>query len=104
MVVNNPFDSSFMSTRHHDAYQSNSGSYFNINIVITKEISQISQTPKKLLYECAIALSKIDEVEGSSMRNNLQQMVSIQGAPSQRIETYMVEGLATHLVYIKRWS
>ena len=26
MVANNPFDSSFMSTRHRDAYQSNSGS------------------------------------------------------------------------------
>ncbi|KAL5145570.1 Scarecrow-like protein 1 [Glycine soja] len=181
MVANNPSDSSFMSTRHHDAYQSNSGSDLMENgsldsrddeglmrlrlkalerallddsdagedeeeeeeeeedifeaaqsmeidpdiaewadsmhnmllhgspkessssdsntssISSTKEISQTSQTPKKLLYECAIALSEGNEVEGSSMINNLRQMVSIQGEPSQRIAAYMVEGLAARL-------
>ncbi|KAG4912353.1 hypothetical protein JHK82_052939 [Glycine max] len=38
MVANNPFDSSFMSTRNHDAYQSNSGS---------NSKSATSSTPKK---------------------------------------------------------
>jgi len=177
VVANNPFDCSFMSTMHHDGYQSNFGSDLMDNgsldsrktdglmslklqalerallddseaeeeeleeedifeavqsmeidpdlaewadsmqnvvlhdspkeysssdssissISSTKEISLTSQTPKQLLYECAIALSEGNEVEGSSMINNLRQMVSIQGEPSLRIAAYMVEGLAARL-------
>jgi len=170
VVANNPFDCSFMSTMHHDGYQSNFGSdlmengtldsrendglmslklqalerallddseaeeeedIFEAvqsmeidqdiaewadsmqNVILhdspkeysssdsslssTKEISQTSQTPKQLLYECAIALSEGNEEEGSSMINNLRQMVSVQGEPSQRIAAYMVEGLAARL-------
>ncbi|TKY74178.1 Scarecrow protein 1 [Spatholobus suberectus] len=179
MVANNPFDTSFMSTRHHDGYQSNFGSDLMENgsldsrnddglmrlklqalerallddsdaeeeedeeeeedifeaaqsmeidpdiaewadsmqnmllqdspkeysssdsnissISSTKEISQTCRTPKQLLYECAIALSDGNEEKGSSMINNLRQMVSIQGEPSQRIAAYMVEGLAARL-------
>ncbi|XP_027335692.1 scarecrow-like protein 1 [Abrus precatorius] len=175
MAANNPFGTSFMSTRHHDAYPSNLGSDLMENssldsrnnddlmklklqalerallddsdaeeeeeedifgtaqsmeidpeiagwadsmqnmllhdspkeysssdsnissISSTKEITQTSQTPKQLLYECAIALSEGNEEEGSSMINGLRQMVSIQGEPSQRIAAYMVEGLAARL-------
>ncbi|RDX83505.1 Scarecrow-like protein 1, partial [Mucuna pruriens] len=180
MVANNPFDTSFVSTRHIDGYQSNSGSDLmengsldsrdddglmrlklqalerallddsdaeeeveeeeeedifeatqsmeidpdiaewadsmqnmllhdspkeysssDSNISSSREISQSQsqtcRTPKELLYECAIALSEGNEEEGSSMINNLRQMVSIQGEPSQRIAAYMVEGLAARL-------
>ncbi|KAK7351065.1 hypothetical protein VNO77_10221 [Canavalia gladiata] len=175
VVANNTFDTSFMFTRHHDAYQSNirsdlmenrnldsrsddrlmrlklqalerallddsdaeeeeeedmfgtaqsmeidpdmagwadsmqnmlldespkeySSSDSNISsISSTREITQTCRTPKQLLYECAIALSEGNEEEGSSMINNLRQMVSIQGEPSQRIAAYMVEGLAARL-------
>ncbi|CAJ1974328.1 unnamed protein product [Sphenostylis stenocarpa] len=79
----------------HDSPKEYSSS--DSSICSTKEISQISQTPKQLLYECAIALSEGNEEEGSSMINNLRQMVSIQGEPSQRIAAYMVEGLAARL-------
>ncbi|WVZ19447.1 hypothetical protein V8G54_006769 [Vigna mungo] len=83
----------------HDSPKEYSSSDSSISSIIssTKEISQISQTPKQLLYECAIALSEGNEKEGSSMINNLRQMVSIQGEPSQRIAAYMVEGLAARL-------
>ena len=175
VVANNPFDTSFMSTRHHDAYQSNFGSDLLENgnldaleddglmrlklkalertllghsdaeeeeeedmfgtsqsmeiepdlsewadsiqnillhdspkessssdsslssISSNKEISAISQTPKQLLYECAVALSEGNEEVASSMINDLRQKVSIQGEPSQRIAAYMVEGLAARL-------
>ncbi|KAJ1384427.1 hypothetical protein SESBI_42567 [Sesbania bispinosa] len=82
----------------HDSPKECSSSDSNISsISSTKEISQISQTPKKLLYECAIALSEGNGVEASSMINDLRQMVSIQGEPTQRIAAYMVEGLAARL-------
>ncbi|XP_061358720.1 scarecrow-like protein 1 [Gastrolobium bilobum] len=169
MVANNPFDISFSSTRHSDAYQSNFGSDFLENespdcldfdgemrlkiqelerellgdnnddeeeeedifgtaqsmeidpdiadmllhdspkessssdsylssFSSTKEISHNSpRTPKQLLYECASALSEGNEEGASSMINNLRQMVSIQGDPSQRIAAYMVEGLAARV-------
>ncbi|KAK7320914.1 hypothetical protein VNO77_30853 [Canavalia gladiata] len=64
----------------------------------TKEISQnLQRTPKQMLYDCARVLSEGREEEGSSMINNLRQMVSIQGDPSQRIAAYMMEGLAARM-------
>ncbi|KAL2318372.1 hypothetical protein Fmac_032248 [Flemingia macrophylla] len=54
-------------------------------------------TPKQLLYDCARALSEGNEEEATSMINNLRQIVSIQGDPSQRIAAYMVEGLAARM-------
>ncbi|CAL0327441.1 unnamed protein product [Lupinus luteus] len=75
---------------------SSSGSNLS-SISIAKEISRISQTPKHLLYECAVALSEGNEEETLSRINGLRQMVSIQGEPSQRIAAYMVEGLAARL-------
>ncbi|KAK7410657.1 hypothetical protein VNO78_01616 [Psophocarpus tetragonolobus] len=82
----------------HDSPKEYSSSDSNISsISSTKQISQTSRSPKQLLYQCAIALSEGNEEEGSSMINNLRQMVSIQGEPSQRIAAYMVEGLAARL-------
>lgn len=64
----------------------------------TKEISQnFPRTPKQLLYECASALSDGNEVKASAMIDDLRQMVSIQGDPSERIAAYMVEGLAARM-------
>ncbi|XP_027330011.1 scarecrow-like protein 1 [Abrus precatorius] len=176
MITNNPFDTSFLSTRHRNAYQSNFSSDFlengspdcldfdgemrlklqelerallsdnndeeeeedifetvqsmeidpdmaewvnpiqdmllhdspkessssdssNISsISSTKEISQNSlRTPKKMLYDCALALSEGNKDRASFMINDLRQMVSIQGDPSQRIAAYMVEGLAARV-------
>ncbi|XP_068320002.1 scarecrow-like protein 1 isoform X2 [Pyrus communis] len=63
-----------------------------------KEISQVSpRTPKQLLFECAGALSEGNVEEASTMINELRQMVSIQGDPTQRIAAYMVEGLAARV-------
>ncbi|XP_020212491.1 scarecrow-like protein 1 [Cajanus cajan] len=82
----------------HDSPKEYSSSDSNISsISSTKETLQTFHNPKQLLYECAIALSEGNEEEGSSMINNLRQMVSIQGEPSQRIAAYMVEGLAARL-------
>ncbi|KAJ1380325.1 hypothetical protein SESBI_46131 [Sesbania bispinosa] len=82
---------------HDSPKESSSSDSIISSISSTKEISQISQTPKKLLYECAIALSEGNGEEASSMINDLRQMVSIQGEPTQRIAAYMVEGLAARL-------
>ncbi|KAB2635114.1 scarecrow-like protein 1 [Pyrus ussuriensis x Pyrus communis] len=61
-------------------------------------ISQVSpRTPKQLLFECAGALSEGNVEEASTMINELRQMVSIQGDPTQRIAAYMVEGLAARV-------
>ncbi|KAJ4841695.1 hypothetical protein Tsubulata_002108 [Turnera subulata] len=63
-----------------------------------KEVSQLSpRTPKRLLIECANALSEGSTEEASALINDLRQMVSVQGDPSQRIAAYMVEGLAARM-------
>ncbi|KAL5075620.1 hypothetical protein RYX36_014604 [Vicia faba] len=83
----------------HDSPKEYSSSDSNISSIssIANEIRKISRTPKQLLYECATAISEGNDEEASSMINNLRQMVSIQGEPSQRIAAYMVEGLAARL-------
>ncbi|TKY56041.1 Scarecrow protein 1 [Spatholobus suberectus] len=84
----------------HDSPKESSSSYSSnlTSISSTKETSQNSpQTTKQLLYDCARALSEGNEEEATSMINNLRQMVSIQGDPSQRIAAYMVEGLAARV-------
>ncbi|KAE9587216.1 putative transcription factor GRAS family [Lupinus albus] len=86
------------SIQLEDSPKESSSSGSNLSsISVTKEISRISQTPKQLLYECAVALSEGNEEETLSRINGLRQMVSIQGEPSQRIAAYMVEGLAARL-------
>ncbi|XP_057442781.1 scarecrow-like protein 1 [Lotus japonicus] len=91
-----------MLLHDHDSPKESSSSDSNISSIssTTKETSQFQnspQTPKQLLYECASALSEGNKVKASSMINDLRQMVSIQGDPSQRIAAYMVEGLAARL-------
>ncbi|KAK9748863.1 hypothetical protein RND81_02G086100 [Saponaria officinalis] len=56
-----------------------------------------SRTPKQLLFECAALISDGNFEEAYVMINELRQMVTIQGDPSQRIAAYMVEGLAARL-------
>lgn len=84
----------------HDSPKESSSSDSNLSSISSnnKDISQISpQTPKQLLLECAAAISEGNIEEASSMINELRQMVSIQGDPSQRIAAYMVEGLAARM-------
>ncbi|CAK8570294.1 unnamed protein product [Lathyrus sativus] len=84
---------------HHDSPKESLSSDSNLSSSsCTKEISQISpRTPKQLLYECACALSEGNEGKASAMIDDLRQMVSINGDPSERIAAYMVEGLAARL-------
>ncbi|CAH8327531.1 unnamed protein product [Eruca vesicaria subsp. sativa] len=67
--------------------------------VSSKEVVSSSQatTPKQILISCARALSEGKAEEALSMVNELRQIVSIQGDPSQRIAAYMVEGLAARM-------
>lgn len=79
---------------HDSPKESSSSDCSNLSSISssTKEM-----TPKQLLYDCARALSEGNEEEATSMINNLRQIVSIQGDPSQRIAAYMVEGLAARV-------
>ncbi|KAB2603642.1 scarecrow-like protein 1 [Pyrus ussuriensis x Pyrus communis] len=83
----------------HDSPKESSSSDSNASSISSKkEISHASpRTPKQLLFECAGALSEGNIEEASTMINELRQMVSIQGDPTQRIAAYMVEGLAARL-------
>nr|XP_008344606.2 scarecrow-like protein 1 isoform X2 [Malus domestica] len=83
----------------HDSPKESSSSDSNASSISSnKEISQVSpRTPKQLLFECAGALSEGNVEEASTMINELRQMVSIQGDPTQRIAAYMVEGLAARV-------
>lgn len=83
----------------HDSPKESSSSDSNLSsISSSKEMSQISpRTPKRILLDCAGALSEGNIEEASMMINNLRQLVSIQGDPSQRIAAYMVEGLAARM-------
>ncbi|CAI0395868.1 unnamed protein product [Linum tenue] len=63
-----------------------------------KEVCQLSpRTPKRLLFECANAISEGNMEEASTIITELRQMVSVQGDPSSRIAAYMVEGLAAKI-------
>ncbi|CAL1362781.1 unnamed protein product [Linum trigynum] len=63
-----------------------------------KEVCQLSpRTPKRLLFQCANAISEGNMEEASTIITELRQMVSVQGDPSSRIAAYMVEGLAAKI-------
>ncbi|KAJ7965443.1 scarecrow-like protein 1 [Quillaja saponaria] len=83
----------------HDSSKESSSSDSNLSSTSSnRELSQVSpRTPKQLLFQSAAALSEGNIEEASSMINQLQQMVSIQGDPPQRIAAYMVEGLAARM-------
>lgn len=55
------------------------------------------QTPKQLLFGCAAAIQNGHLEQASAMINELRQMVSIQGEPSDRTAAYMVEALAARM-------
>ncbi|GMP46583.1 hypothetical protein CsSME_00014674 [Camellia sinensis var. sinensis] len=69
------------------------------SISSNKEVSLTSspQTPKQLLYDCAVMISEGNIEEASTTINDLRQRFSIQGEPSQRIAAYMVEALAARV-------
>ncbi|CAN1240054.1 Scarecrow-like protein 1 [Linum grandiflorum] len=64
----------------------------------SSEVCQLSpRTPKRLLFECANAIS-VGNIQGASaIITELRQMGSIQGDPASRIAAYMVEGLAAKI-------
>ncbi|KAF8411703.1 hypothetical protein HHK36_004261 [Tetracentron sinense] len=64
---------------------------------ITTPTTSRPPTPKQLLFDCAAAMSEENMEEASTIINELRQMVSIQGDPSERIAAYMVEGLAARM-------
>lgn len=83
----------------HDSPKESSSADSNLSsISSSKEMSQISlRTPKRMLLDCAGALSEGNVEEASMIINELRQLVSIQGDPPQRIAAYMVEGLAARM-------
>ncbi|KAF3445578.1 hypothetical protein FNV43_RR10754 [Rhamnella rubrinervis] len=83
----------------HDSPKESSSSDSNLSsISSSKEMSQISPVmPKRMLLDCAAALSEGNIEEASLMINDLRQLVAIQGDPPQRIAAYMVEGLAARM-------
>ncbi|KAL9245111.1 hypothetical protein vseg_018799 [Gypsophila vaccaria] len=87
---------------HDSPKESTSSESSNLSSVSTssKEVSlslPSSRTPKQLLFQCAALISEGNFEAASIIINELRQMVSIQGDPSQRIAAYMVEGLAARL-------
>uniref|UniRef100_A0A6M2FE00 Uncharacterized protein n=1 Tax=Populus davidiana TaxID=266767 RepID=A0A6M2FE00_9ROSI len=83
----------------HDSPKESSSSDSNLSSFSSnKEVSQLSpRTPRRLLFECANAISEGNIEKASALINELRQLVSIQGDPPQRIAAYMVEGLAAHM-------
>ncbi|KAL2503655.1 Scarecrow-like protein 1 [Abeliophyllum distichum] len=83
----------------HESPKESSSSDSNLSsISSSKEISiTTSQTPKRLLFECAAAIRVGNFEEASLMINELRQKVSIQGDPSERIAAYMVEALTARM-------
>ncbi|GKV23366.1 hypothetical protein SLEP1_g33102 [Rubroshorea leprosula] len=83
----------------HDSPKESTSSDSNLSsITSNKEVSHVSpRTPKQMLIDCAAALSEGNIEEASTTINDLRQMVSIQGDPSERIAAYMVEGLAARM-------
>ncbi|KAL5560470.1 hypothetical protein UlMin_036681 [Ulmus minor] len=83
----------------HDSPKESCSSDSNLSSISSnKEMLQMyPRTPRQLLIDCAGVVSEGNMEEASIIINELRQMVSIQGDPSQRIAAYMVEGLAARL-------
>ncbi|KAG6784087.1 hypothetical protein POTOM_009771 [Populus tomentosa] len=83
----------------HDSPKESSSSDSSLSSISSiKEVSQSSpRTPRRLLFECANAISEGNIEKASTLINELRQLVSIQGDPPQRIAAYMVEGLAARM-------
>ncbi|CAN8312811.1 unnamed protein product [Cochlearia groenlandica] len=81
--------------QHQDSPKESSSADSNSHVSSKEVVSK--STPKQILISCARALSEGKPQEALSMVNELRQIVSIQGDPSQRIAAYMVEGLAARM-------
>lgn len=99
MEVDGDWAEPIQTAMFHDSPKESSSSDSNLSsISSSKEMSQISpRTPKRMLLDCAGALSEGNVEEASMIINELRQLVSIQGDPPQRIAAYMVEGLAARM-------
>lgn len=99
MEIESEWSDPIQNTLLHDSPKESSSADSNLSsISSTKEVTQIScRTPKELLIDCASALSDGNRDEASAIINELQQIVSIQGDPPQRIAAYMMEGLAARM-------
>lgn len=95
MEIDNEWSYQNESEQHHDSPKESSSADSNSHISSKEVVSQT--TPKQILISCARALSEGKAEEALSMVNELRQIVSIQGDPSQRIAAYMVEGLAARM-------
>lgn len=68
------------------------------SISSSKEIAMLPHdSPKQLLFDCAVTISNGNVENASTMIDELRQRVSIQGEPSERIAAYMVEALAARM-------
>lgn len=99
MEIDGEWSDSIRRELLHDSPKESTSSDSNVSsISSSKEVSHVSpRTPQQLLIDCAAVLSEGNVEEASSMINNLRQMVSIQGDPSERIAAYMVEGLVARM-------
>ncbi|KAM7253005.1 hypothetical protein ACFE04_025623 [Oxalis oulophora] len=110
LAENDNFDEIFQSmdvdgewsdpVRLHDSPKETTSSDSVISSIgsSTKEITQTSsRTPRQMLINCASAVSDGNYADASTIINEVRQMVSIQGDPSERIAAYMTEGLAARL-------
>ncbi|CAH8351859.1 unnamed protein product [Eruca vesicaria subsp. sativa] len=87
---------SYQNESQHQ-HQDSSSADSNSHSTSSKEVVSSPATPKQMLISCARALSEGKSEEALSMLNEVRQIVSIQGDPSQRIAAYMVEGLAARM-------
>jgi hypothetical protein len=84
----------------HDSPKESSSSHSVLSSIgsSAKEITGTSpRTPRQMLINCAGAMSEGNYEEASAIINEVRQIVSIQGDPSQRIAAYMTEGLAARM-------
>ncbi|EFH69410.1 predicted protein [Arabidopsis lyrata subsp. lyrata] len=95
MEIDNEWSYQNESEQHHDSPKESSSADSNSHVSSKEVVSQA--TPKQILISCARALSEGKAELALSMVNELRQIVSIQGDPSQRIAAYMVEGLAARM-------
>ncbi|KAJ0257533.1 Scarecrow-like protein 1 [Hirschfeldia incana] len=92
-------DNEWSSYQKHqeDSPKESSSEDSNSHASSKEVVSSQAATPKQILISCARALSEGKSEEALTMVNELRQIVSIQGDPSQRIAAYMVEGLAARM-------
>ncbi|XP_021771709.1 scarecrow-like protein 1 [Chenopodium quinoa] len=99
MEIDEDWAGSLRNMMAHDSpKESTSSESSNLSSIGSKdEALPSSRNTKQLLFDCATMISEGNFAQAESMINELRQMVSIQGEPSQRIAAYMVEGLAARL-------